>query len=106
MLQVLSVNFLYLHLSRSLQIYFDWLFQLAVTLVCLGAGLLAHGATSYISILGASSLLPAFQISGIFHLQMLVCIIVLVPGVAGLCREEVETIRSALLRKIRRYIGF
>lgn len=94
-MQIFSVNLLAYYLSRSLKIRFDWLFQPVAALACLVPGLLAYSAIH--ALLDVDShFVPAFLGAGLLYAIVVLVLLWLVPGLAGLSRVELVAATNRL----------
>lgn len=100
-MQILSVNALAWYLARSLEIKFDWFFQPAAALACLGAGLLAYGVAHALFDMG-SQIWLAFLVAGLIYGVMLLTLIAMAPSLAGLRRADLAAAAAMGLRLVRR----
>lgn len=100
-MQILAVNALAWYLARSLGIKFDWLFQPAAALACLAAGLLAYGMAHVLFDVG-SQIWLAFVVAGLLYAILLLALIWLAPGLAGLRRADVLAAMNRGQRLVRR----
>jgi O-antigen/teichoic acid export membrane protein len=100
MMQLLSVNALAYYLARSLDFKFDWRFQPASALACLGAGYLAHVIPSSLTEI-ADHLWLTMLVAGSLYAVMLLGIVACAPSLAGLERSDIDS----LLAKGMRVIG-
>ncbi len=100
-MQFLQVNAVAFYLARNLKIEFDWMFQPAAALTCLGAGFLAY--TVPLSLLDVGShLWLALLVSGVLYSIVLFALVWLVPGLAGLNRTDIAVALTTGRRVIRR----
>jgi len=100
-MQILSVNILAWYLARSLEIKFDWFFQLVVALACLGAGSLAYGLSHTLFDMD-SPIWLAFLVAGLIYGVMLLTLIATVPNLAGLRQTDIAALLSIGQRLMRR----
>jgi O-antigen/teichoic acid export membrane protein len=100
-MQILSVNILAWYLARSLEIKFDWFFQPAVALACLGAGSLAYGLSHTLFDMN-SPIWLAFLVAGLIYGVMLLTLIAIAPSLAGLRQTDIAVVLSIGQRLVRR----
>ncbi len=100
-MQFLSVNALAYYLARSMEIKFDWIFQPISTVACLAAGYSAYAIPHSLFDTG-SYLWLEFLASGIIYLIALICLIVVMPSMAGLRQTDIAAVLSIGQRLVRR----
>jgi O-antigen/teichoic acid export membrane protein len=101
-LQILSVNAVAFYLARSLQVRFDWTYQLVGSVVCLMAGWLAHiAAWSWFDMSVLAGVAMGMLIAACLYVFLLCAVIWSMPALAGLERDEI----AGLIRRVRG-VGF
>jgi O-antigen/teichoic acid export membrane protein len=92
----LSVNFTAFYLARSLQISFDWSYQLPVLLICSSSGWVAHLISNWI--FGSSlHVLLCIIVSGFVYLLFLASAVFFKPSLIGTSRHDI----TYFLRKFK-----
>lgn len=94
-LQVISVNALAFYLSRSLGIKFDWLFQPLVALACASLGFLTYHIPQAI-FYKSNQLCWALTMSAILYAAMILMLVRMKPGLAGLRHTDLATFAARL----------
>lgn len=87
-MQFLSVNLVAYYLSKKLEITFDWLYQPAVLLWCLGSGWLVYSVFNH-QMATIDWVLLQIVAASILYLLMIIMMVWFQPSLVGFSRQEI-----------------
>lgn len=99
-MQIISVNALAFYLSRSLRVGFDWFFQCVSVLACVAAGLLTYILVSFLFDLTSQIWIPLL-VACFLYILIVISLITIFPGIAGLSRNEINSLMTIKFRLVR-----
>ena len=103
-MQIISVNALAFYIAHSLDIKYDWVFQLTAPLFCVAAGLLAF-TLSHALFDTTTQIWFTLPVAGFAYSILLLALLWLSPNIAGLSRPDLLAVANWLkgTSKIRRF---
>lgn len=100
-MQFLGVNTVAFYLARSMKINFDWTYQPLSGIGCLVAGWLAYSGTHWL-FADCAYILISMAVACLFYATLLVAVVGLAPGLAGLKRSDIDGLVANGMRMIGR----
>jgi O-antigen/teichoic acid export membrane protein len=101
-LVIIEINIKMFYISRVLVIPFKWFFQIYILLILIVLGLFSKYSIGIILSISGLNKVPIvwFGLSGIVYLGLIILMIMIIPGLIGLTKKELNRIMSSLLKII------
>ena len=99
-LVIIEINIKMFYISRVLVIPFKWFFQIYILLILIVLGLFSKYSIGIILSISGLNKVPIvwFGLSGIVYLGLIILMIMIIPGLIGLTKKELNRIMSSLLK--------